>query len=198
LKLDVKPTAGAAVSRGAGGRRRLEAVEELLDLPGELQKGAIVPDGRPDSEVVVGDRLPETSLYFLRGFEVRQVSAPGPAVKTLLNTVRQVAPKSVGAVAAALDATPQATTVDQFLVDHGDLLDEPERAALEGRLEQVKRPIRLLDTRQHPTTRIVTADGVVIRGPASTLTTTKLRWETRRGGFRILIDVDDEPTERWE
>jgi hypothetical protein len=198
LKLDVKPAGGAAVSHTAGGRRRLEAVEELLDLPGELQKGAIVPDERADSEVVVGDTLPETSLYFLRGFDVRQVSAPGPAVKTLLNTVRRVAPKSVEAVAVALDAEQRAVTVDRFFADHAALLDDTERAAVVGQLAQVKRPVRLLDTRRHPTMRIVTADGVVIRGRATTLTTTKLRWEPRQGGYRILIDVDEEPTERWE
>ena len=72
LKLDVHDE-HAAAARLVGDELQLEAVQDLLDIPGELQKGAVYPDDRPHSEVIIVDKFERTALYFLRALEVQQI-----------------------------------------------------------------------------------------------------------------------------
>jgi hypothetical protein len=115
LKLDVHDKDAAAVKRAVRtGERELEAVRDLLDIPGELQKGAITPDSRAGSEVVVGDKFEETSLYFLRALDVQQMSQPTLGAVTVVAQVQTVAPARVPAVVEALQQEPRVTTEEFF------------------------------------------------------------------------------------
>jgi hypothetical protein len=55
LKLDASPKTLAAIG-GTATNPVLESVDDLLDVPGELQKGAVFPDPRAHSDVCVGDK----------------------------------------------------------------------------------------------------------------------------------------------
>ena len=52
LKLEVTEQYAGVLEDVAGGQRTLAAVRNLLDRPGELQKGAIFPDPRPDLSLI--------------------------------------------------------------------------------------------------------------------------------------------------
>ncbi len=193
LKLDIQAKSAAAMARTGQGRMTLEAVKNLLEVPGQLQKGAVFRDDRPASDVVVGDRLTETALYFLRAIDVVQVSKPGQAVTAFVAAVASVAGSNrTIPVIQALESEEQEITPEDFFARHPDLLEEFERSRVYYQLRERKRPVDRFDARQVVIDEIVTADGITIRGRATALAD-KLRVEERPGGWRIVIDVYEEP-----
>lgn len=195
LKLDVRDAAAAALQMDAAGEPSLEAVQNLLDIPGELQKGAVVPDGRPDSEVTVGDKLAVTSLYFLEALDVQQHIAPGPATADFLRVVQEVAPRKVAAAAAAVEGETRISLTD-FFDRHADVLSEDEQEEVLDRARVRRRPIEIIDPESYALREEIEADGIVIRGRSSTIRE-KLRISDRPGGYRIEIDFDEQPRRRY-
>jgi hypothetical protein len=195
LKLDVHDAAAAALRLDASGEPTLEAVQDLLDIPGELQKGAVVPDTRPDSGVIVGDRLTVTSLYFLEALDVQQHVAAGPATADFLGVVQELAPTKLRAVAAALEDAHR-TTVGAFLQQHPDLLDETETESVLGGVRVRRRPIEILDPDNYALREEIYADGIVVRGRSSVMRE-KIQIRNRPGGFLIEILVDEEPRRKF-
>lgn len=195
LKLDVNDAAAAALRRDSAGEPTLEAVQDLLDIPGELQKGAVVPDGRPDSEVIVGDKLVKASLYFLDALDVQQHVAAGPATVDFLRVVQEVAPTKVAATVAAVEQETR-TSLRDFFDRHTDLLDDNEKAQVLDRARVRRRPIDAIDPESYAVREEIEADGIVIRGRSSTIRE-KLRISERPGGYRIEIDVEEQPRRRY-
>lgn len=197
LKLDVHDAAAAAVRFDAVGEATLEAVADLLDIPGELQKGGIVPDQRPNSDIVVGDKLTVTSLYFLDALDVEQRAAPGPATADLVRVVQSVVPEKAESVAEALEGEPERISIGSFFEAHADLLDEDQTEEVLDRARVKRRPIVEVDPSSYALRETVEADGITIRGLASTLRQ-KMRILERPGGFRIQIDVDERPRRTYK
>lgn len=196
LKLDVHDEPAAA-ARQTGDELRLEAVKDLLDLPGDLQKGAVFPDPRPDSQVVVGDRvMVETAQYFLRALEVQQIAAPSSATKSFVDVVASVTTGKVDAFAKELDLYDQPVSPQTVFDEHPDLLTAEERDQVLGRLEQQPRPVRIVNPATRPLRAVVSADGITIRGGVEDIN--KIRWVQQRGGWQIRIDVSQEPRKRYE
>lgn len=197
LKLDVHDAAAAAVRFDNAGEPTLEAVEDLLDIPGELQKGGIVPDQRPNSEVVVGDKLTLTSLYFLDALDVQQRAAPGPATAELVRVVQDVAPDRAASVAQRLEVELERIPVVDFFETHSDLLEDHQRDEVLHRARLKRRPIEDVDPSSYVLRETVEADGIMIRGRAATLRE-KLTILDRPDGFRIQIDVEERPRRRYK
>lgn len=190
LKLDVENEVAATIGLDESGEPDLEAVKDLLDIPGDLHKGAVYPDPRDDSELTVADKLTETSLYFLRALDVQQVSAAGAATKILLKAVRDVDPDRLLEVSKVLE-TETRTTPREFFERHKNILEPDKSAEVLSRLDQVKRPVRFIDPTAHSFLGAYRADGLTIRGPMSLLRNVKVT--PRPGGWRIQIDVTEKP-----
>jgi len=197
LKLDVHDAAAAAVRFDAAGEATLEAVEDLLDIPGELQKGGVAPDQRPNSQIVVGDKLTVTSLYFLDALDVEQHAAPGPATADLVRVVQTVAPDKADSVAKMLEVEPARIPIADFFEAHPDLLDDEQTTEVLDRARVKRRPIEEVDPSSYVLRESIEADGITIRGRASTLRE-KVRILDRPGGFRIEIDVDEQPRRTYK
>ncbi len=195
LKLDVHDAAAAALRRDSAGEPTLEAVQDLLDIPGELQKGAVVPDGRPGSEVIIGDKLVKASLYFLDALDVQQHAAAGAATVDFLRVVQEVAPTKVAATVAAVELETR-TSLREFFDRHADLLDEDEQEQVLDRARVRRRPIDAIDPESYALREEIEADGIVIRGRSSTIRE-KLRISERPGGYRVEIDVEEQPRRRY-
>lgn len=192
LKLDIQAKSAAVMSRTGHGRMTLEAVHDLLENPGQLQKGAVFRDERPGSDVVVGDRLTETALYFLRAIDVVQISKSKQAVPAFVTAVANVAgPSRTIPIIRALE-TEEETTPEDFFARHPELLVESERSRVFYQLRIRKRPVDRFDARQVVINETVSADGITIRGRATVLAD-RLRIDERPGGWRIMIDVNEEP-----
>jgi hypothetical protein len=196
LKLDVHDEPAAA-ARQTGDELQLEAVADLLDLPGDLQKGAVFPDPRAESEVVVGDRvMAETAQYFLRALEVQQIAAPSSATKSLIDVVGSVATGKVDAFVQELDSYDEPVSPQAVFDDHPDLLSDEEREQVLGRLEEQPRPVRIVNPAARPPRVVVSVDGITIRGGVEDMR--KVRWVQQGGGWQIQIEVSQEPRKRYE
>jgi hypothetical protein len=197
LKLDVHGKSAATMARTRG-RLTLEAVKDLLDIPGQLQKGAVFHDDRADSDIVVGDKLTETAFYFLRAIDVVQMSSAKQATAAIVSAVNQVAGRDrTVSVIRALESE-QETTTEDFLARHPNLLEAPEQAQVAEALRVRKRPVARFDARNHLIEEVVSADGITIRGRATTLASKlQVSPNPQRGGWLILIEVDEEPRRKF-
>jgi hypothetical protein len=190
LKLDVSDSKAAALKD----ERTLEAVKDLLDLPGELQKGAITPDDRRGSQVIVGDKLTQTSLYFLKAIAVQQKSSPGPATASFLDAVTDKIrePARVASVALALEQEKR-IEVERFLTKHPKLLTDQERDGVLENLRGRTRPVDEIDPISHAIRETVQADGITITGKASKLQNQMTIDQQSDGFWRIEIRVKGKP-----
>lgn len=87
LKLEVVSEHGAVLQGLETNHVTLSAIQHVLDRPGDLQKGAVYPDPRPESDTVVADRVSQVEAqYFLTAVGI-EVVEPG---KKALGVVAQV------------------------------------------------------------------------------------------------------------
>lgn len=192
LKLDVQDKYAAAIERSSD-EPDLEVVKELLDLPGDLQKGALYPDKRTESDLIIGDKLFETSLYFLRAIDAEQIAKPGPATGTVVRLVKEVAPERTTEVARALETEAKATTPKAFFQRHPDLLPDDQRRSVLDSLAQQRRPVRRIDPGRHSLVGAYVADGITIRGRITELADKVTVSPRKEGGWKIEIVVSEEP-----
>jgi hypothetical protein len=194
LKLEVVSDHGAILEQLGAGAVKLSAVEDVLDRPGELQKGLVFPDQRPGSDAVVGDKANQTEArYFLVGMGV---------------TAEEHAKRALGLVAEALvDATTRPREVSAVLRQLGTVepgaLDDVVTAAVEGitlsrPVEEIiddlaarERPITQVNTRS-PLKTTIEAGAVKIDLKTLDLDRVKIT-ESTDGGWDITIHVDVEP-----
>jgi hypothetical protein len=87
-------------------------------------------------------------------------------------------------------------SVEDFFERHPSLLSEAERSEVLNRARVRKRPIDEIDPQSYVLREEIKADGITIRGRAPTISE-KLRIQERPGGYRIQIDVDEEPSRRF-
>lgn len=200
LKLQVVTPNAAVLEALDSGEEVLAAAKNVLDAPGELQKGALVADPRdPDSDVVVGDRLPTDAQYFPRAFGIRTEQRAKDGAADLLNALNEQLPDgaltevartlprlSSGAPRAVLEAAAQ--TVPELT---------PEmRASAVAALVARRRPVTRVETTT-PLKEVVTADGITITGSVESMRA--LRVEAKPdGGWQIVIEVSEYPSRRFK
>ncbi|MFC3449583.1 hypothetical protein [Amycolatopsis speibonae] len=169
LKLDVVSKHAGVLRQVADGSQNLEAVRDVLDSPGKIQKALITPDLREDSEVIVSDRLSKAADYFVRAFGIIIDSRPIEAVLTIVQVVAQEVPEATAKVVSVLptiDSGPLEETLDSLVVQVPEL--EPKREVIETSLREHQRPIRHIDTAAGLKAKI-TAGSITITGPAETI-----------------------------
>lgn len=193
LKLQVVSDHGAVLEKLASGETVLSAIHQVLDRPGELQKGIIVPDPRSASAAVVGDKANATEArYFLlaMGVEAEQHAkkALSEVATALLSHVDSAKQGEMLGNLMAADTGP----VAQVAVAAAKGLIAPEVVELVvGELEGRERPIRLVDTRA-PLKTTISAGGIKITLWASDLDRVTIE-PASDGGWLISLRVDSEP-----
>ena len=78
LKLQVVAPHAAVLEELASGQVRLSAVRDLLDKPGDLQKGALSTSWLAENRIMIGDQLGQDAAYFPKAFDIRAYHAPQP------------------------------------------------------------------------------------------------------------------------
>jgi hypothetical protein len=161
FKLDITDRLAGFIDDSPTGSQVLHAVRNVLETPGKLQKGTVYPDPRTDSEVVVGDKLPDTALYFLDALGIRQVQRASQAPRGLIDAIAQVTSKPVDEIVVAVQ-TSSATTAPDILSSISDL-QQRQRDEVLRRLEGLKRPIRQVDPASARKLRkVLKASGITI------------------------------------
>lgn len=167
LKLQVVAEHAAVLERLDSGDEVLSAVTDLLDKPGDLQKGALVTSTLPEGQVLTGDRLTgQDAIYFPAAFGIQLYARPSVSVGEFLDAVEARAPELVAPVAAALPSVPPGNpeTVLSELGNRVPDLDDSRQADVAQHLERLKRPLGIIDTARRSREQIKIGD-IIISGP---------------------------------
>jgi hypothetical protein len=167
LKLQVVAEHGAVLEKLDSGDEVLSAVTDLLDKPGDLQKGALVMSTLPEGLVLTGDRLTgQDAIYFPKAFGIQLYARPSESVGELLDAVEATAPELVAPVAAALPSVPPGDPSD-VLSELGNRIPELDgscQADVAQRLGHLKRPVGIIDTKRRSREQVKIGD-ITISGP---------------------------------
>jgi hypothetical protein len=197
LKLEVVTPNSAVLERLETGEEVLEAVTDVLDAPGELQKGALVHDPRPGSEVVVGDKLTKDALYFPRAFGIRTEARVGDGTAELVSALNSRLPAITARVIDILptvDETRPAEVLATISAQVPELTDALQ-SEVTTVLEQRPRPVRRINPKA-PLRQILRAGLITIGGPVAAMRAVSWRQQPD-GQWRITIDVPEEPESEY-
>lgn len=195
LKLQVMQPHAANLKQLDNGEIELSAVTDVMDAPGDLQKGALVDDPRTGSDVVMGDQLALEAQYFPRAFGIEIEQRAPQAAVDLLETINESLGANVEAAARAILPNVQSGLLVDVLKDlsgHVPELEPPDvRDAIEGSLRSRVRPVRLVDTGVS-LTEVIRASGVTVRVPVNGNARVSVDAEDG-GGYVISVHVDELP-----
>jgi hypothetical protein len=167
LKLDVVSSHTGALRQVADGSLSLEAVRDVLDAPGRLQKGIITPDTRDGSDVIIADRLNKAADYFVRAFGLIIESRATEGTLAMIQAVAREVPDATAKVVSVLPKIDSGTlheTLDVLVEQVPEL--GPKRTEIEEILLDQQRPVRKVDTSTGIKAK-VTAGAITIAGPAA-------------------------------
>jgi hypothetical protein len=195
LKLEVVAPNGAALHLGDGGDVRLEAVKDMLDRPGNLQKSALVASRLPDERVFCGDRLYPQSKYFPDALGIRTHPRPRVAMKSFYDAVWTVEPQLAGPIAAAAP-TCGSGPVSHVLEELGSKVPEltsPLQAAITEQLQALPHAVFELDP-----SRLIKGTykigEVTITGPIDEIGQLVRVSQLSDKRWQLIIESDVEPT----
>jgi hypothetical protein len=200
LKLEVGRDYAGVLQRLETGEEQLGAVQNVLDPPGKLQKGALVIDRRPDSQVVIGDKLADTAKYFPEALGIRQIQKAKPATIELIRAVHSIAPEAARSLERKLRNMAETSSKPLERVERVlEELDLPSTQVddVRGMLENQPRPVRTVDVRK-PISLTIEADSITVSGPAADIDE---KVETARqadGSWHIIVRrIYEEPRRKY-
>lgn len=199
MKLSVVAEQGAVLELLESGEEVLSAVTDVLERPGDLQKGVITPDGRAGSDAVLGDKLGAVSLYFPEALGLRQEERGSQALGALLRTIASHNP---AAAEAAAERMPEVTaqTVQGVLAQlghHIPALTESMQAEVAASLREKPRPVVAIDP-QRPVSGVITAGTLKITGPFSSVRGIEWSRDPDSGDWVITARVDAPPERKFK
>ncbi len=199
LKLEVVSDQGAVLRRLDSGEETLAAVTNVLDRPGDLQKGLVFPDSRPPSNAVVGDKAAQQEArYFLRSVGITLEARPNASAAALVAAVgkytnRGTAQQVITALPSASAGSPR--EVLQEIRGKGVSIPDAAVAAIADELANADRPVPRVDVTAAVKGK-VRAGGLTITGSASDIEA--VTWDSDpAGGWITTIRTDTEPTVTW-
>lgn len=195
LKLQVVAEHGAVLEQLDSGEEVLSAVTDLLDKPGDLQKGALMLSTLPEGLVLTGDRLAQRdAMYFPAAFGIQLYSRPSESVGELLDAVEAVAPDLTAPVAAALPSTEggDAASVLAALGRQVPGLDSRRQADVVELLENRRRPVGAIDTKRQPIERIKIGD-ITVSGPMAAMRQYAQIQRLDANSWQVVVAGTDEP-----
>ena len=195
LKLEVVSPHGAVLQMLDSGEETLAAVKDVLDKPGDLQKGLVFPDARPSSEAVVGDKAAlHEARYFLRAMGATLEAHGSGSARDLVKAVaarasRKVAQQVVQVLPAITPAPP--TRVLAALREAIPELTEDTATEVADALASAERPVVQVDTAA-PVKAVLRAGALTVSGPAAEVG--RITWDADpQGGWVVTFHTDQEP-----
>ena len=198
LKLQVDAPNAAILKALESGEVVLTAVKDMLEKPGDLQKGALVTSWHPEGEVVCGDKLAQAARYFPEAFEIRIFSRPSMSTRAFFDAVDTYAADLTGRIAEAWP-TLQSGSPRQVVAEVGSKLPEFTSQIQDDVarvLETASRPVARLDT-QRDVTEIYKAGDIRVSGPITAMrqmvSVISLSDRVGQPNWQIVVESHDEP-----
>jgi len=196
LKLQVVAPNGATLEELESGEVKLSAITNVLEKPGDLQKGALVATDLPDGRVLCGDRLTHQAGYFPQAFGIQVFSRPSTGTAVLFDALADCADDLPGKVAPVLNRVERGAPSD-VLAELGRLipeLDEDRQSEVLSLIGRASRPVVIIDTSRGVTSKILAGD-ITISGPTGAIDQVQIE-ALPTGRWRIVINTPDEPVKR--
>lgn len=196
LKLQVVAPNGASLEELESGEIKLSAITNVLEKPGDLQKGALVASDIPDGKVICGDRLTHQAGYFPQALGIQIFSRPSVGTAALFDALEECSPSLPAKVVPVLPRIEKGTPED-VLKRLGSLvpeLTEDRRIEVLSLLERSPRPVALIDTARGILSKIVVGD-ITISGPAGVIDEVPIE-QTANGEWRVVITSGQQPVRR--
>lgn len=194
LKLQVVAPNAAVLRALDSGEIVLTAVRDLLDSPGDLQKGALVGSALPDGQVLCGDRVAHLAQYFPEAFDIQIFCRPSVATRAFFDAVAEFAAALVPRVAQAWPTVRPGSPRD-VLAELGQKVPELTaglRADIAERLETAPRPVARLDTRR-TVKETLRAGEITLSGPIDVMRSQVRLSGMPDGIWQIVIHSADRP-----
>lgn len=192
LKLEVVTEHAARLEQVDRGDLSLTAVTDVVDAPGDLQKGALVEDPRADSDVVIGDRLAQDAAYFPRAFGIRPEQRATETASALVSAVDAHDQLVASRLVRVLPEIPPGSTAEvlrgaaEALPELADMIDD-----VTNELAARARPVHRVDTKAS-VRAVINADGVTITAAAASLERVRIENDPV-DGWRIVIRANAQP-----
>jgi hypothetical protein len=194
LKLHIDAPHAAILKALESGEVVLTAVKDMLEKPGDLQKGALVASWLPDGQVLCGDRLSQAARYFPEAFDIRIFSRPSAATKAFFDAVDTYA-GDLAARVAEVWPTLRSGPLRQVLSELSGKIPEfttQLQAEVAEALEAAPRPIARLDTTRR-VTETYQAGEIRMSGPIAAMRQHVRIHEMTEGGWQIVINSAQRP-----
>lgn len=198
LKLQVVAPNAAVLEELTSGEVKLSAVRDLLDKPGDLQKGALSTSWLAEDRIMIGDQLGQDAAYFPEAFAIKIYARPATAVSDLFTAIDDVAPNLAVPVAMAL---PKVSPGDPTVVLAALGAKVPEftpgiQTRVANALASQARPVAHIDTTRLAT-ETIKAGEIKITGPVAQMRQ-NVRIEQNEngpdiGGWTVTVDSPTEP-----
>lgn len=198
LKLEIVTPNGAALQSNADGSEvRLEAVQDLLDRPGQLQKSAIVTSALAAERVFCGDQLYTQSKYFPRALGIQVHPRPRAAMAAMYEVAHEVVPDLSGSLADAV-RTCGPGKVREVLAEAAGKVPELtviRREEIAERLSARAEPVLELDPARAIKATYKMGD-ITVSGPVADVEHL-IDVSESEGGWRLTIASDSKPSLRY-
>ena len=198
LKLQVDAPNAAILRALDSGEVVLTAVKDMLEKPGDLQKGALVTSWHAEGDVVCGDKLANAARYFPEAFEIQIFSRPSASTRAFFDAVDLHAASLAGQIAEiwpSLDAGPLSAVLGQISAKLPAFTPQI-RDRIERTLRTAARPVARLDT-QRDVTETYKAGDIRVSGPIAAMRQlVTLIAPADRGvqqNWQIVVESHDEP-----
>ncbi|MFG1685199.1 hypothetical protein ACGFNP_33910 [Nonomuraea sp. NPDC049269] len=194
LKFEVVAEHAAVLRELESGALELSAARNMLDAPGDLQKGALIASWLADDRAMIGERLTQGSAYFPGALGIQIYQSPLHTMSNFIDVIAEVAPEIVDRVIEALPTVPSGEPAEVLghLENKVDELDEVLQIEITHRLENLPRPVGRIETGQR-LSRVIEAGPIRISGPVSEMLAKVDVREALDEGWRVVIRADAEP-----
>ncbi|MFI9556118.1 hypothetical protein [Nonomuraea endophytica] len=193
LKLQVVAPNGATLEELESGEVRLSAITNVLERPGDLQKGALVATDLAHGRVLCGDRLTYQAGYFPQAFGIKIFSRPSAGTAALFAALEECAEDLPGKIAPVLNRVERGTP-SEVLQGLGTLvpeLNEERQHEVLSLMERAARPVILVDTTRGITSKILAGD-ITISGPTGVIDQIPIE-QLPEGGWQVVIQTPEQP-----
>ncbi len=207
LKLQVATENAAILREIGGGRVGLEAIHDVLDSPGNIQKAVIYPGIGGVSQISVTEKSASirTAGYFLDALGVTTSSRPDDAVVQLVQAVQErdeaegtnVVAEVISVLPEIDETEPQAllTKVSERSPGFAQMETEVRAKVMN---ESLSRPVVKFDATTGLKT-VYIADSVTITGPALDVErNVKVRENPEGDGWQTVVWSNDRPTRKFK
>lgn len=187
LKLDHQKGTTGTMQELERGKYDIGIVKGLLDIPGQLQKGAVYPDGRSGSDVVIGEKYGTTN-YFAKVLGVN-LQLPGALSAKQFAAILAKSLSRKKAMYAIRNLVSRDKKVEPLKVLKELVADEKDRGKINTEIKSLGNGLSDYVPSQHPIKMEISVDNIQIIASADAV---HRQIDIKKDGDRWTVTITSE------